>query len=147
MKTRRHPPISASVAACLLAVAASTAFAQASAPMGTTPVLPASAASGSASTAPVGPRLRSPAETGNRAAAPGELRPERPVTPQISIPFGKAPPTPAKGESTAPKRGNPAAPSSTIDDSAARCESQLDDQVRAACRARLTREAKGGLPN
>lgn len=145
MKTRRHSTFAASVTACVLTVAANVASAQSSAPMAE-PVLPASAASAPVPAAPAGPRLRSPAETGNRAAAPGDLRPERPVTPQISIPFGKLPPPP-KGEAGAARRGNPAAPSGTVDDAAARCESQVDDQLRAACRARLQREAKGRLPN
>lgn len=145
MKTRRQPTFAACAASCMLAFAASAAFAQASAPMAA-PDAPASSASAPASAAPVGPRLRSLAETGNRAAAPGDLRPERPVTPQISIPFGKTPPPP-KGEARAAKRGNPAAANGTVDDSAARCESQVDDQVRAACRAKLEREAKGRLPN
>ena len=148
MKTRRHSIFAACAVACALAVAAGTASAQSAAPVAE-PALPASAASPSApaSAAPVGPRLRSPAETGNRAAAPGALRPERAVTPQINIPFGKVPPPPPKAETGAATRGNPAAPSGTVDDAAARCESQVDDQVRAACRARLERAAKGRLPN
>ncbi len=131
---------------CVLAFLATAASAQPSAPF-TEPALPASAASTAGPAAPAGPRLRSPVETGNRATAPGALRPERAVAPQISIPFGKAPPPPPKGEAGAAKRVNPAAPSGTIDDSAARCESQVDDQLRAACRARLARESKGRRPN
>lgn len=145
MNPSRQSIFAAYAASCLLAFATNAALAQASAPMAE-PVVPASAASAPASASRAGPRLRSPAETGNRATAPGDLRPERPVTPQISIPFGKTPPPPPKGESRAPKRGNPAAPNGTVDDAAARCESQVDDQVRAACRARLERESKG-LPN
>ena len=145
MKIRCHSTFTACVAACVLTVAVNAASAQSSAPMAE-PVLPAPATSSPASAAPAGPRMRSPAETGNRAVAPGDLRPERPVTPQISIPFGKLPPPP-KAEAGAVRRGNPAAPSGTVDDAAARCESQVDDQLRAACRARLEREAKGRLPN
>ena len=146
MKTRRHSTFAARAASCVLAVAANIVSAQSGAAL-PEPVLPTSAASAPASAAPVGPRLRSPAETGNRAAAPGALRPERAVTPQISIPFGKAPPPPPKAETGAATRGNPIAPSGTVDDAAARCESQVDDRLRAACRARLEREAKGRLPN
>ena len=150
MKTSRQATFASGtagrVAACLLAFAANATFAQAGAPMAE-PVVPAPAASAAALAAPVGPRLRSPAETGNRAAAPGDLRPERPVTPQISIPFGGTPPPPPKGEARPAQRGAAAAPNGMVDDAAARCESQADDPVRAACRARLSREAKGRLPN
>lgn len=145
MKSRRQPTFAACAASCMLAFVANAAMAQASAPMAAQ-ALPASAASAPASAAGIGPRLRSPAEIGNRAAAPGDLRPERPVRPQISIPFGKTPPPEPKGDARAVKRGN-AATSGTIDDAAARCESQVDDQVRAACRAKLARESKGRLPN
>ena len=134
------------LATLALALGPVGAFAQASAPLAM-PALPASGASAPSATAPTGPRLRSPAETGNRAATPGELRPERPVTPQISIPFGKKPPPPEKGgEPRTVKRGKPAA-SGDVDDAAARCESQTDPTVRASCRAKLAREANGRLPN
>jgi hypothetical protein len=97
--------------------------------------------------APVGPRLRTPAETGKRATAPGDLSPERPVTPQLTIPFGKNPP-PAKTEPRPLRRGTPPPPTAGgVDDSAARCEAQQDEQVRATCRAKLAREAKTRLPN
>ena len=99
---------------------------------------PAASTPGRGSTAP-GPRLRSPVETGNRAAAPGALHPERPVVPQISIPLGKKP-APIQGEARrAPQRK--VAPDGTIDDAAARCEASADASVQAACRARLAREA------
>lgn len=134
-----HPTLLAT----LLAIGPLVAFAQASAPPAPEPR--ASGASTPASAAPTGPRMRSPSETGNRAAAPGDLRPERPVTPQISVPFGKKPLPSTKADERATQRGKPAAGS--VDDAAARCESQTDAQVRAACRARLAREAKGKLPN
>ncbi|HWI10973.1 MAG TPA: hypothetical protein VNU48_06560, partial [Burkholderiaceae bacterium] len=94
--------------------------------------------------APSGPRLRGPAETGRRAAAPGDLQPERPVAPQITIPFGKKPPAPPTRNEPAPRSG--AAPGG-IGDAAARCESQVDPQELAACRARLAREGRAKLPN
>ena len=144
MNTRRHPSsiLAAWLAASALLFVTTAALPQASAPLAA-PELPASGASAPASPAPVGPRLRSPIETGNRATVPGDLRPERPVTPQISIPFGKSPPPLAKGEPRGTKRGVPPVVAGGVDDAAARCESQVDDQVRATCRARLAREAKG----
>ena len=140
MTTRHTLTLAARVAACALAFIASATLAQPVA----VPEMPASGASAPA--APVGPRLRSPAETGKNATAPGDLRPERPVTPQISIPFGKSPPPPSKREERVIQRAT-AASGGGVDDAAARCEAQVDDQVRAACRARLAREAKGKLPN
>jgi hypothetical protein len=145
MTTHRLPSVAARVAACAIACAAQVALAQPSLPP-TAADVPASGASAPAAARPVGPRLRSPAETGNRATVPGDLRPERPVTPQISIPFGKSPPPPSKREERVTKR-NTAASGGSVDDAVARCESQVDDNVRAACRAKLTRESKSRLPN
>jgi hypothetical protein len=133
--------------ALVLALPSFGALAQASSP----PTLPdltapaASAASTASAASKTGPRLRSPVEAGNRAAAPGDLRPERPVSPQISIPFGKKPAAPTKGEERVVREGNPAR--NGVDDAAARCEAQADEQLRAACRARLAHESKGKLPN
>jgi|GEM_PF-1150863 len=144
MKTLVRVALAVALVAGLPSVAA---LAQSSAPVPALPDLTAAAASApaAASTASAtGPRLRSAAETGNRAVAPGDLHPERPVSPQISIPFGKKPAPPTKGEERIVGRGN--APGG-MDDAAARCESQTDEQMRAACRARLEREAKGKLPN
>lgn len=145
-------PRAAAMAAALAASLMLTlATAAAQAPAASQPIalpdLPA--ASGPAASAPPaaapGPRQRSAAETGNRAAAPGDLHPERPVAPQISIPFGKtSPPTPR--EARVVRRGNAPA-SGGIDDAAARCESQTDAQLRADCRAKLAREARTRLPN
>ena len=144
-------PRAAAMAAALVAVLVLTlTTAAAQAPAASQPIalpdLPA--ASGPVASAPSaaapGPRQRSPAETGNRATAPGDLRPERPVTPQISIPFGKtSPPTPR--EPRVVRRGNAPA-SGGIDDAAARCESQADAQLRADCRAKQAREARTQLP-
>jgi hypothetical protein len=112
------------------------------------PDLPPSAASGPRAPAsgPLGPRLRTPAETGKRATAPGDLSPDRPVTPQLTIPFGKNPP-PAKPEPRVRRGTTPPPTAGSVDDSAARCEAQQDPQDRATCRAKLAREAKTRLPN
>lgn len=138
------------MAAGAVALAAGVSFAQSSSATAL-PDLPAATASSpapAASTPQNGPRaqrLRSPAETGDRATVPGDLRPERPVTPQISIPLGKKAAPPTARQERAAQPGNPAA-SGAIDDAAARCESQADELARATCRAKLAREAKGQLP-
>ena len=151
MTTRHTPTLAMRLASCALVFAAGTTLAQPSAPAAVSDA-PASGASAAAPAAPVGPRLRTPAEIGNRATAPGDLRPERPVTPQISIPFGKSPPPPpppGKREERVIKRptATPMPASGGVDDAAARCESQADDQVRAACRAQLSRATKGRSPS
>ena len=147
MKTL-HPSFARLAAAWLLTAACSVAHAQASAPAAL-PDLPPGASSAPAAPAskPTGPRLRTPAEIGNRATAPGDLRPERPVAPQITIPFGKTSSPPAKNEARVVPRGSPAQTGGGIDDSAARCEAQADEPLRAACRAKLARESKGKSPN
>jgi hypothetical protein len=83
----------------------------------------------------------SPAESRDSASPPGDLRPERPVTPQVSIPLGKTPPARAKPESRVVRPGK-AASTGGIDDAAARCEAQSDEQARAKCREDRAREAR-----
>jgi len=142
MTTRHDSILAACLAAGMLGFAARAAQAQASAALAL-PDLPAASAPRPASAPPPGPRLRSPMDAGQRATAPGERRPERPVTPQISIPFGRSPP-PAKDETRALRRSSsPPVASGGVDDAAARCESRVDEQVRATCRAQLARQAKG----
>lgn len=147
MKRLPRPTLAAALASLVLLWPMPGAMAQSSAPSPALPDMAASAAVGPARTAsaPVGPRLRSAAETGNRAVAPGDLQPERPVTKQISIPFGKKPAPPTQGEERAVQRGNPAA-TGGIDDAAARCEAQVDTATRESCRARLAQDAKRNLP-
>lgn len=141
MKSHCQIHIARCIAAGALAFSATGAFAQAS----TAPEAPASAASPPRPAAPNGPRLRSAAETGNRAVAPGDLHPERPVAPQISVPFGKKPAPPTKREEGVVERGN-ARSRGGVDDASARCEAQVDDQMRATCRATLAREVKARAP-
>ena len=124
-------------AALLLAASPLAATAQSSA---SAPVSAASAASA----AKPGPRLLTPGESRDSATPPGDLRPERRVTPQISVPLGKTPPGPVKSESRALRRGKAA--SGVIDDAAARCEAQSDEQARAKCRDTRAREARGRQP-
>lgn len=69
------------------------------------------------------PRRATPAELRDSATAPGDLRPEERVTPQIVIPLRKAARRPA------------GAASGGIDDTAARCEAQSSPRARERCRA------------
>ena len=135
---------------CALVGVASSAFGQASAPLASLPDLPTAAAKAASGprVGPVAPapRQRSLAETANRAAAPGDLRPERPVARQISVPLGKAPPPPSKAEAAVLRQGRPAVLGG-VDDAAARCDSATDAKLRAACRARLQREARSTPSN
>jgi len=112
------------------------ALAQSGAP----PPVAASAASAASAQAPTGPRVLTPTEQRNNAdnASARDLRPDRPVVPQISVPFGRAPPPPpGSAPSTPRRRGEAAPPPAPIGDAAARCESLASDLERAACRKRL----------
>jgi len=112
------------------------AWAQASAPAPT-----ASAPSAPSATPPAkGPRLLSPAERRDNAdaATSPDLRPERPVVPQISIPFGKSPP-PLPASASAPRAARKAPTGGGVADAAARCDAQPSDEERAACRKRNAR--------
>ena len=122
-------------AALTLAVSLFSASAQISAPP------PPSAASALPAAKP-GPKPLTPTELRDSATPPGDLRPEDRVKPQISIPLGKGPPAPLKLESRAAPRGTAAAPGG-IDDASARCEAELDEQVRATCRDKLAHAARG----
>ena len=66
------------------------------------------------------------AEKLESVAPPGELRPERTITPQITIPLSKTPPDPT------PSQGR--GPGSPVDDSAGRCAAIADENQRAMCR-------------
>lgn len=81
-------------------------------------------------------RPATPAEMRDSATAPGDLRPERRVTPQLSIPLTpNATPKPV----LTPTPKGAAAPSGGVDDSVARCNAMADAQARDACRAKLGR--------
>jgi len=124
------------VAALLGAGLHSFAWAQNDAP----PPVAASAASTAPAPAPRGPRVLTPSEQRNNAdnASAPDLRPDRPVVPQISVPFGRAPPPPPGSAPSSPRRrGQAAPPPAPIGDTAARCESMTSDLERAACRKRL----------
>jgi hypothetical protein len=127
-----HLPLLAAL--LMSAMPSLSAWAQASAPAPT-----ASAPSAPPATTPAkGPRLLSPAERRDNAdAASPDLRPERPVVPQISIPFGKSPP-PLPASASAPRAARKA-PTGGVADAAARCDAQPSDEERAACRKRNAR--------
>lgn len=126
------------VAALLGASLHTVALAQSGMP----PPVAASAASATSPPAPTGPRVLTPAEqrqNADNASAP-DLRPDRPVVPQIKVPFGRVPPAPGSAPPTPRRRGatTPTTPA-PIGDAAARCESMTSDLERAACRKRLAR--------
>ena len=104
------------------------------------PALPgASAAPAPAAPAP-GPRLMTPEQKRDEADS-ADLRTERAVKPQISIPLGRkaaAPSPPGKPITRVLNRGSTPA-GGGIDDAAARCEAQ-PDTLRAQCRDKLSRE-------
>ncbi len=81
-------------------------------------------------------KILTPAESRDSATAPGDLRPERRVTPQISIPLNKSGQVPAKSLVTPPPRAK-TAPSGGIEDAAARCAALADAQARDQCHAKL----------
>ena len=118
-------------------------------PASTTPAAPASANANLAAATPApkpAPRLLTPAETRDNASAAGDVRPERPVTPQVSIPFGKknVPSSPTDARTTRPAN---AKSTGRVDDSAARCESLAGEQVRVKCRDKVDRDNKARTPN
>ena len=77
------------------------------------------------------------AEKRESAASPGELRPERTITPQITIPLGKIPPDAARastGSRTGTGTGTGKPSGSAVNDSAGRCAAIVDENERAKCR-------------
>ena len=134
MKTDCLKPVIALVIACqsLMSMAQAPATTPAPEPVASAPV---------PTGVRPGPRLLTPVESRDSATQPGDVRPEHPVTPQISIPLGKTPPTARTPEPIGVKRNR--VPASTdVDDAVARCEAQVGEQVRAKCRDRLAREAR-----
>lgn len=86
------------------------------------------------------PRRLSTTELRDSATAPGELRPERRVVPQIVIPIGRGAPAAAAPAARA-RRTDPAPPAAAIDDRAARCEALPGSAARARCHDRLAHQA------
>ena len=121
-------------AALLLAVSPLSVMAQTVAPP------PSFGASAAPAAKPV-PRPLTPTELRDSASTPGDLRPEDPIKPQISIPLGKGPPAGSKLVSREAPR-NTAASAGGVNDASARCEAEIDEQVRAKCRDKLAHTAR-----
>ena len=128
-------PLPLIVAWCLAAMASGAWAQTAGTPTkpATATVKPASAAAVVVKPAPSAPvqvkrqtRPLTPAEKLESVAPPGELRPERIVTPQLTIPLGKPPPDSIHQ----PTRSSGKA----VDDSAGRCAAIADENERAMCR-------------
>ena len=119
-------PFVAAVAAMALPI---VALAQASAPV---------AASAPRAAKP-SPKLMTAEE--KRDTALHDLEPERQVTPQVNIPLNKPGQEAAKPYGYTKSR---TAGTSTggIDDAAARCKAEANEQARAACRDRVAKESK-----
>lgn len=82
------------------------------------------------------PRSLSPSALRDSATPPGDLRPEDPVRPQLSIPLGRKPVL--APEPRAQRRiGSASAAAGGINDASARCEAEADPQARLACRSKL----------
>ena len=145
MKTDCLRPVIASAPAWATALV--MALTMACVPLASTAQVAASASeqTASAAAAPLrtrpGPRLLTPVESRDSASQPGDVRPEHPVTRQISIPLGKTPPAARTPAPIGARRNRPPADAGA-DDAVARCEAQIGEQVRAKCRDRLAREAR-----
>lgn len=87
------------------------------------------------------PQPRSPSERRDSADPPGELRPDKPVVPQIDIPIGRAPAPTAPLSKERQARAAKAAAAGGLDDSAARCLAQRQEKDRAQCRMAASRPA------
>lgn len=117
-------------AALTLAVSVFSAAAQPA----SAPALP----SASAPAAKPAPHPLSPSELRESATPPGDLRPENPVKPQINIPLGKKPVPALAPEPRAQRRiGSASAVAGGINDASARCEAEVGDAARVACRKKL----------
>jgi hypothetical protein len=81
-------------------------------------------------------------------AAARDLKPDRPVVPQLSIPLGRTPESDKAKAPRAAARGSTGASAVLIGDAVARCEAERDAKVRAECRDRLAHEmpSKPHLP-
>ncbi len=82
------------------------------------------------------PKKQSPTVQSDVNSPPIDPPPSGEVQPQISIPFGKTPPPPKNKPSTARTNG------SGINDGAARCNAEPDEQARALCREKLSRSPR-----
>lgn len=74
------------------------------------------------------PKPLTPVQQAQATATPGELRPERPVMPQVQAPFGRVPPPPTADPTPVPTE--------TLDQRLARCQAELGEKARTECRQR-----------
>ncbi len=132
---KSHHPIWILTLACSWALA-TTANAQAPARV-PVPVAEA-AASAPAVVNKAKPRAMTAAEKRDSATVPGDVRPEDPVVPQLSIPLGKTPPAPVLSKAQQ-QRQDKAAAMGGVDDSVARCKAAATPAERDACLTRLGR--------
>ena len=90
----------------------------------------------------IGPRLLTPEQKRDNAeltAAP-ESRPDRAVTPQLTIPLGRKAGSATGGPATV--RGSKAASSGDVNDATARCDASSSKQARLLCLDRAARDTK-----
>jgi hypothetical protein len=87
------------------------------------------------------PRAMTAAEKRDSATAPGDMRPEEPVVPQLSIPLGRTPPVPVLSKAQQ-QRQEKAAAMGGVDDGVARCKAAATPAERSACLARLGSPSK-----
>lgn len=92
---------------------------------------PAASAASAVPLSRPGPRLLTPEQSRDNDTAPGEVRPERPVQPQISIPLKPAPTRQLGSAPGSDTRPGPAG--GKVDDAAARCNAIVGTQSRTQC--------------
>lgn len=83
----------------------------------------------------------SPAQQRDSATAPGTLRPERPVQPQVQVPLQAAPPPQPASAPAGVIPPNPAASAGGMSDAVARCEAKTSAVERAKCRRDLAQQS------
>lgn len=84
------------------------------------------------------PQKQSPTVQTDVNSPPLDKPPSGDVQPQISIPFGKTPPPPKNKPATARTNGS----GTGINDGAARCNAEPDEQARALCREKISRSTR-----
>jgi hypothetical protein len=96
---------------------------------------------------PPGPKPIAPVQepmtpSEQREAATSDLRPERPLNPQLSFPLGVKSDTAVPSKTAAVRGGKEETTGGGINDAAARCRAQASSQARAACLDELARGPK-----
>jgi hypothetical protein len=91
------------------------------------------------------PRPMTAAEKRDSATVPGDVRPEEPVIPQISVPLGRTPPAPAQTKADL-ERKRQAAAKGGVEDSIARCKAVPTKSEREDCLSRQQRVGSAPRP-